>query len=576
MNIFLCKRRYIYLLTLFFSVTSFSIGINDSKYIELGGSLDPSVMKNVSTVLEQNASDEKFNSVGLVVANGYCSGTWLGSDNTHSYILTAAHCLAGAQGTEFTGQYVSFKKQDGTVLAAGISTNYFRNFTGCSNDIAVAKIPKLADPTDDEGEIIKQPLLDNKLNKNSLLQPTILTGFGYFGTRTLGQLDYNAKRKGDGHIRYYDHHCLVNRAIENTDSWAFASSGDSGSAIWQQRNEHQVAVGVTSWWYGWYHGYSGHVPIARHIDWLKSVVPVVKTIDDISPEIPVEETQWLLTEELPIETTPLEQDVRGSVYYISGQNIVDGPSRYIWRYPRGVTRFATTLVEQNSNVEHKVWLRGQRKTHCGWGKINNSAWCYPSPNLGQLKMEFLQSDNVGLPIGNFQGSFSLIVKSLYDPSYVNEVQVNTNITITTQIESDGVITQDISYIGPRYEETIYGTVFYLSENSNSRNRPVWRRNNRGYTELEVDVTNSETGDVKTVILRGERNLGCGWTIMNNAAYCRYQRPIYGELRLSFVPDDNPNLPIGQYSGSLSVTAKGLHKRSFRKDLNFNVELNIIE
>ncbi|WP_305402289.1 trypsin-like serine peptidase [Photobacterium leiognathi] len=574
MNIYCLTSRCLCCLALLFSSLTFSLGINDSKYIELGGSLDPSVANNVSAVLEQNANAEAFNAVGLVVASGYCSGTWLGSDDTHSYILTAAHCLAGSEGTEYSGQYVTFKQQDGTILAAGQSTNYFQNFSDCSNDIAVAKIPKVADPVDSAGNVIPQPLVDNKLNTDLLLSPTTFTGFGIFGTRTLGQLAYIGKRHGEGHIRYYYRDCLINQAIENTNSWAFGSPGDSGSAIWQTRNDKQVAVGVTSWWFGWYYGYSGHVPIALHIDWLKNVVPMLKTVDDQEP--PVAGPEWLLTEEMSIETAPLEQDVRGSVYYVKGQNVIDGPARFIWRYPRDFTKFSVMLTDPATNKEYKVWLKGQRKTHCGWGKINNSAWCYPAPNLGQLKLEFSQVDNPKLPIGNYQGVFSLMAKSLYDQNYSDEVEVAVDVDITSLLPSDGLVTNDTPYVGPRYEETVYGTVYYLSEHSINGNRVVWRRYNRGHTKLEVEVKNTATGDIETVILRGERHLGCGWTIMNNAAYCRYQRPIYGELRVSFIPDDNIGLPVGEYVGSVSITAKGLHNRNFRKDLNFDVQLNITE
>ncbi len=279
---------------------------------------------------------------------------------------------------------------------------------------------------------------------------------------------------------------------------------------------------------------------------------------------------------MSIETAPLEQDVRGSVYYVKGQNVIDGPARFIWRYPRDFTKFSVMLTDPATNKEYKVWLKGQRKTHCGWGKINNSAWCYPAPNLGQLKLEFSQVDNPKLPIGNYQGVFSLFMKSLYDQNYSDEVEVAVDVDITSLLPSDGLVTNDTPYVGPSYEETVYGTVYYLSEHSINGNRVVWRRYNRGHTKLEVEVKNTATGDIETVILRGERHLGCGWTIMNNAAYCRYQRPIYGELRVSFIPDDNIGLPVGEYVGSVSITAKGLHNRNFRKDLNFDVQLNITE
>ncbi|SUB66335.1 hypothetical protein [Photobacterium damselae] len=60
--------------------------------------------------------------------------------------------------------------------------------------------------------------------------------------------------------------------------------------------------------------------------------------------------------------------------------------------------------------------------------------------------------------------------------------------------------------------------------------------------------------------------------MNNAAYCWRKGPNYGELRVSYVADDNLDLPIGAYSGVLNVSAKGLHNRSFQRQLLLNINI----
>lgn len=558
-----------------FSANVYSIGINDSKYIELGGSLDPALVNNVSAKLHSQANKPKYNHVGLVLGRGYCSGTWLGSDQQYSYILTAAHCLQGYENNQHQGQYVSFKLHDGTVISSGQSTNYFNQYTGCSSDIAVAKIPKVSDPLDSNGDVIKQPYIDNHFNKDLLLDSIELTGFGIFGSRSLGQLDWLNKRNGIGQLRFVYKDCLINRAIENTPAWAFASPGDSGSAIWQQRNGADVAVGISSWWFGWQYGYSGHAPIALNSQWLKSIVPMLKTVDDIPTKIN-EEPVFVLTEKNILETEPLEKDLRGSIYYVKGSNIVNGPSRYIWRYPHKTTLFSTHLIHQQTNTTHLVWLQGQRKTHCGWGKINNSAWCYPAPNLGQLKLQFNQKDNPALPIGRYSGDFTFEVKSLYNRNYNESVTINADIAIAETLPFDGTVTVEAPFIGKRYESSIHGTVYYLSPNKKGINRPRWSRYAGTYSQLAVEVKNTQTGVTQTVTLRGERYLGCGWSIMNNAAYCRKTGPVYGELRVSFIAEDNPNLEIGEYKGSFPITAKGLHNRQFKQDLRLNVHLNITE
>ncbi|WP_297483726.1 trypsin-like serine protease [uncultured Photobacterium sp.] len=558
-----------------FSANVYSIGINDSKYIELGGSLDPALVNNVSAKLHSQANKPKYNHVGLVLGRGYCSGTWLGSDQQYSYILTAAHCLQGYENNQHQGQYVSFKLHDGTVISSGQSTNYFNQYTGCSSDIAVAKIPKVSDPLDSNGDVIKQPYIDNHFNKDLLLDSIELTGFGIFGSRSLGQLDWLNKRNGIGQLRFVYKDCLINRAIENTPAWAFASPGDSGSAIWQQRNGADVAVGISSWWFGWQYGYSGHAPIALNSQWLKSIVPMLKTVDDIPTKIN-EEPVFVLTEKNILETEPLEKDLRGSIYYVKGSNIVNGPSRYIWRYPHKTTLFSTHLIHQQTDTTYLVWLQGQRKTHCGWGKVNNSAWCYPAPNLGQLKLQFSQKDNPDLPIGRYGGEFTFQVKSLYDRNYNESIAISADITVSEALPFDGTVTVESPFIGERYESSMRGTVYYLSPNKKGTNRPRWSRYAGTYSQLLVEVKNTQTSAIQTVTLRGERYLGCGWSIMNNAAYCRKTGPIYGELRVSFIAEDNLNLEIGEYKGSLPITVRGLHNRKFKQDLRLNVHLNITE
>jgi len=107
--------------------------------------------------------------------------------------LTAAHCLAGSTSNEYTGQTVSFKLQDGTLIASGIATNYFHDYLNCGS-------PKVVDPLDSTGNVIPQPFINTTLDGNELHSGVNFTGFGVFGTRSLGQLDWIGKRHGKGNF----------------------------------------------------------------------------------------------------------------------------------------------------------------------------------------------------------------------------------------------------------------------------------------------------------------------------------------------------------------------------------------
>ena len=558
----------------------YALGLTEQKYTELGGALDAhsTTVNAVDNALNQPTLDDKFNAVGLVISDSYCSGTWLGTQDDHAYILTAAHCLAGAQSdqeAEYTGQHVSFRTGDGRLIASGTSTNYFKAYQGCGTDIAVAKIPLLTAPLDSSGNQATPPYVDSDPNTvQRLLKPIEFAGYGILGSPSLGQVRSIGRRHGQGEFFDSELNCLINRAYEGaSDRWAFASPGDSGSAVWQQDNDHNLAIAVTSWWMGWAGYTSGHGAIAPHIDWLRQVAPVVKTLE-ANPDPRQEEeenNEPKLTETTPLVFDEIEKEVRGTVYYLPFENVLKGPKRRIWRYPSGHSRLLVELTESSTGQTHPVVVRAQRLTHCGWGQINNGAWCYPRANLGTLKVSFSQADNPELPLGHYQGAFTLKARGWHMRRFSKLYEINADITLDSELPVDGTVTETAHFEGPRYDDTVRGSVYYLAPKIAKPKRPRWHGRLNTWTRLKVPVTNVETNESQILRLRAQRYAGCGWTKMNNAAYCT-NGPHWGQIKVQYVATDNPNLPEGQYEAKINIQVRGLRERSFQEDLYLNVDV----
>jgi hypothetical protein len=568
-----------------FSHNAQSMGLTDQKYSELGGTLssDATTVQQVDDTLLQNSLTHPYWNVGLLISSSYCTGTWIGKDDTHAFILTAAHCVTGDSSNEYTGEHISFRTADGRLVASGTSTSYFNNyiegdFSHCENDIAIAKIPLLSEPQDDQGNATEPPYLDGTHANNFdglLNNSTQLAGYGILGSPSLGQVRSVGRRQGVGRFISRTNGCLFNQVSEeNPNEWAFSAPGDSGSATWQTFDEQPVVVSVTSWWMGWQGYASGHGAISANIEWVKSIAPMAKIYTgsgtprfnpDVEPETPK------LTFDTPLEFDPVEAQVRGTVYYLPSTGVIDGPTRRIWRYPSGYSALTVTLIHAETGETHPVIVRAQRLTHCGWGQMNNGAWCYPKADLGTLKVSFSQYDNPDLPLGQYEGQFEINAKGWHQRQFEKTYVVNANIQVEQPLPIDGVITANQSYESAPYDSQTFGTVYYLASEVSRVKRPRWHGRLNRSTRLNVPVVNRETGETHYVKLRAQRYLGCGWSTMNNAAYCSTDDN-RGQLKVYFRDRENRRLPDGEYEGAFSVLVQGLHNKDFTENLRLRVEI----
>ncbi|WP_281546099.1 trypsin-like peptidase domain-containing protein [Grimontia sp. SpTr1] len=548
------------------SSQAFAVGISDAKFIELGGSLsnDQATVRKVYDHLNQISREQRFDAVGRIIAGGaLCTATWLGNEGDKAVILTAAHCVQGDnkdQESVYTGQNVSFRTGDGRLIASGTATTHFIGYTGCHSDIAIVKAPLLTSPINAQGGAVPQPVIADAPDFNQYVgKPMTLTGYGIQGTPSLGKVS-SGRAYGLGHISRDVGGCLRNPA-NTEEAWAFGAPGDSGSATWQWREGQFVGVGVTSWWAGWNGRQSGHGRVAPYQAWMKKTYPEINTVTRTRT----------LTEDENVTLNDVEARVNGTVYYLAGNN-VSGPTSGKWVYPRGFSALSVAMVNQTTGQTHHIKLRAQRQTWCGWGEINNGVYCSPDATKGGLKVWFDANDNTAAPAGLYQGDFSLTAKGWHDHSYSADIALKANILVGSDSALEGTVTASSAATTIRYDSTVNGSVYYLPEGnvqSNASGR-VWSGQFNTWSSLQVPVVNKTTKESATIVLRASRYVGCGWSVMNNGVYCS-NGANYGQLRVSYHPEDNSALPAGDYETLFNIRARGWHS-DFNKLLTFKLDV----
>jgi hypothetical protein len=219
-------------------------------------------------------------------------GKFTTEDST--YILTAAHCLKYK--SEITPIEREFWSWDGKLIARGKGTLYVpperinppQGHGGASTDIAIMKLPKIAVPTYQDGGIVEQPILyDGSNEKGSVVE---FVGYGIWGVA----LDPNGGYGPANGPRRLWGASIIDRIFEadhgigatyvpkgKTEYWARSSSGDSGSAWWQDHQGRKVIIATTNG-----HGstHSTGARVSKYIPWILSIYPQARILSKVVNE----------------------------------------------------------------------------------------------------------------------------------------------------------------------------------------------------------------------------------------------------------------------------------------------------
>lgn len=240
---------------------------------------------------------------------GNASGTWIGNDDAHGYILTAAHNFDGGYGID-TWAYRSKEGRYYKASAVTIHPNYTRVVaTDEANEISLGfdiAVVTLTEPVNDAGP---QPLL--YANEDELGQTLTYVGYGSRGTAGAGEdqtiaagtvaaaaqgvvefiepLELSAAGGADGNfINVFlpredgsvESPFSQETGIKPVSKYAgLLGSGDSGGSAWIETDDGWAIAGINGNGSGnaQYGDTSGFARVSGHIAWITGIFPGVRT-----------------------------------------------------------------------------------------------------------------------------------------------------------------------------------------------------------------------------------------------------------------------------------------------------------
>lgn len=352
----------------------------------------------------RRAHEAPFDAVG---ATPGCTGTVLGVDDRHAWVLTAASCVG-------TAGWRQYSVATPTISASGWSRVHIPpQYAGSRdrpNDIALVSIP-LQLPVAPQWKALTKPLL---YDGNAEVGRTVhFVGTGEVGIGKVATPTYT-RMWGTSIIGATQEDGMVLRSDYSpwgpTDRQALLGSGDLGSAGWQQQaGGYWTVVGV-----GAGDPYQSSATyfarINRHIDWIKRIFPGAQTFSE----------RFTVTESRPFVSRNHGEDVDyGTVYYLvaPGQSGVQGPTSRTWIHVRPPTYSTITVTAKDAmtGAEHPVVLRASRGHGCGTVAMENGVICNSIHRAGPVTVSYDPLDNQNVPGGEWKAKFDIVATGWHRP-----------------------------------------------------------------------------------------------------------------------------------------------------------------
>lgn len=282
-------KLMIFTASLLLPLSSNAVVINENVFTHNGGDLNnvPESIKIANNNLREQSYSKEFLSVGKIAAASVgkisvCTATWLGDDDSGwTYILTAAHCLPYTD--QITPVESSFKSWDGRLIAKGEGYIYVpeerisrpEGFGGASTDIAILKLPTHDILTDEDGNLVSKPIINDK--SGEVNKKVMFVGHGRWG---VGLDESDEYKPEEGARRLYgeseiskiferEHGIAAKYEPEGeTKYWAISAPGDSGSAWWQDNKGHRVIIATTN---GSSTYMSTGARVSKYASWIKEI-----------------------------------------------------------------------------------------------------------------------------------------------------------------------------------------------------------------------------------------------------------------------------------------------------------------
>jgi hypothetical protein len=502
-----------------------------------------------------------------------CSPTWIGNEGNFAWFLTAAHCLPYNNATRFAISE-RFELQQ-AVVAEGTGWAFLppdRIGSGrSSTDIALVRLPLASPPA--EWTRITRPVLYDGSDEGE--RQVHFVGHGNWGVgktevntqpprglprRLWGTSDVLGASAGDWELQ------APFSPFGHSDFKARPTVGDSGGAWWQQHFGGYWAIvattssGSPSWSFG--------VRMSKRTDWITGLFPGATTLTK----------RLTVTESAPFVSRNHADDVdAGTVYYVvpAGQTAATGPTAGTWS---GAPTHSTITVKAHDRITGNVMpiqLRGHRDTGgCGVVRMEDAAICY-SEKQGPLTLRFDPADNPGLPSGSWHAKFDVEAVG-WHRTYRERIPITVDVRNLTRAR----VTRTAPYLSPNFaSHATHGTVFYLvptQARAQGPTKAMWKPDyGQNFSTIRVTALNAVTLEERTVVLRAQRQIGCGYrTWMENAVICYGIKN--GPLQVEYNAADNPGLPAGLWRGLAFVRAKGWHDPSVDEFIELEVAIDTLQ
>ena len=262
----------------------------------------------------------------------------------------------------------------------------------------------------------------------------------------------------------------------------------------------------------------------------------------------------------------------GSVAYSDFEQVRES----LWDGSPGASKVIVWAVDKNGH-EQQIVLRVQKKFNNKWIKMNDGV----QRDYGQVKVSVHLDDNPDLVANSYTAEFMIIGVGWHDSDYRALIKAKLDITIykdfiqneiypyqnnnhgILKLEKIGLnqISGNYSKKTPSKDSSVY---FYIPTEQPNVVRSDFTRakqslwsGNTGVSKITVIATNS-TGVKYQAVLDVQKKGPYGWLKMNDGV----QRG-FGQVRVSFDPESNPDLPTGAYTTDFTIIGAGWHDENYR-------------
>lgn len=551
-----------------------AIHINQQAFVANGGNLQniPGTAGNVFDQLRTASLATQFLGVGNLAG---CTGTWLGTEGNHAWVLTAAHCVPTTTEERDVG-HLTFRDAENRPLAGGAGSkayvhpyriNPLPGMSEASTDIALLRMPLL--PAAFTTTLPTTPLL----NDRPLVIGTTISMVGH-GTAGVASTPIDAYWPTQGvrrvwgesridRIQESDRVAVSNFSpLQGATNWARAGVGDGGAAWWQQHGGEWAVVATTN---GGHATSTTGASIAPYASWITSKFPGVVLV---SERFRVTATKRFVSVNLTA------QAAYGMVSFVVAPNQpgVTGPTSAIWKGDPGQTLVTVSTVDAVTGASRSIKLRAHRDGACTPVPMNDAASCYMQ-RFGALHVAFDPNDNPTLPPGAHRGTLVIHARGWDDQAFLREIRLDVAIDTFAQ---QGKLTRTQKYVSPNHAlDVSEGTVYYLiAPNQAGVVGPTARKwtGVRTHSVITVPVVDAAKRTMQSVKLRARRTTSrCGSFRMEDAVPC-YTNLREGPLEVWFEKSDNPSLPAGLHQGAVYIDAHGWHV-PFKRGIKVDVEID---